>query len=121
MNADTLRRLASPSRRLARFASTRALMYYQSDRVPRSLTSTGLVGTRRDLAGSDVEFFGVDPAPTSVAIEDARGAGFSLDANGFCMVDHAWDHINYYDNAAILNRYYAEVEVSRPGLVARPK
>lgn len=85
-------------------------MHYQSDRVPRSLTSTGRVGTRRDLAGSDAEFFGVDPVPTSVAIEDGRGAGFSLDDNGFCMVGHAWDHIDYYDNSAILNVYYAEVE-----------
>ena len=85
-------------------------MHYQSERVPRSLTSTGRVGTRRDLAGSDGEFFGVDPAPTAVDIEDARGAGFTLDGNGFCMVSHAWEHIDYYDNTAILNAYYAEVE-----------
>jgi len=85
-------------------------MHYQSERVPRSLTSTGRVGTRRDLAGSDGEFFGVDPAPTAVDIEDARGAGFTLDGNGFCMVGHAWEHIDYYDNTAILNAYYAEVE-----------
>ena len=85
-------------------------MHYQSERVPRSLTSTGRVGTRRDLAGSDGEFFGVDPAPTAVDIEDARGAGFTLDGNGFCMVSHAWEHIDYYDNTAILNTYYAEVE-----------
>ena len=86
-----LARLALPSRRLARYASTRALMHYQSEHVPRSLTSTGRVGTRRDLAGSDAEFFGVEPTPTSVEIEDGRGAGFTLDANGFCMVGHAWD------------------------------
>ena len=98
------------SARLARHASTRAIMHYQSERVPRSLTSTGRVGTRRDLAGSDGEFFGVDPAPTAVDIEDARGAGFTLDGNGFCMVGHAWEHIDYYDNTAILNAYYAEVE-----------
>lgn len=85
-------------------------MHYQSDHVPRSLTSTGRVGTRRDLAGSDAEFFGVDPAPTRVDIEDGRGAGFTLDANGFCLVGHAWEHIDYYDNASILNVYYAEVE-----------
>ena len=103
-------RVALPSRRLARHASTRALMHYQSEHVPRSLTSTGRVGTRRDLAGSDAEFFGVDPAPTSVEIEDGRGAGFTLDANGFCMVGHAWEHIDYYDNPSILNVYYAEVE-----------
>ena len=23
---------------------------------------------------------------------------------------HAWEHIDYYDNASILNVYYAEVE-----------
>ena len=26
------------------------------------------------------------------------------------MVSHAWEHIDYYDNTAILNAYYAEVE-----------
>ena len=141
-----LARVALLSRRLARHASTRALMHYQSDHVPRSLTSTGRVGTRRDLAGSDAEFFGVDPVPTRVDIEDGRGAGFTLDANGFCLVGHAsehidpnpnptlplrtpthtptpnptpnpnpnpnqvghaWEHIDYYDNASILNVYYA--------------
>ena len=76
-----LARVALLSRRLARHASTRALMHYQSDHVPRSLTSTGRVGTRRDLAGSDAEFFGVDPAPTRVDIEDGRGAGFARIAN----------------------------------------
>ena len=90
-------------------------MHYQSERVPRSLTSTGRVGTRRDLAGSDGEFFGVDPVPTPVDIVDGRGAEWSMDVNGFCLVDHAWSHINYFDNSAILNSYYSECEA----LIAR--
>ena len=96
-----LARVALLSRRLARHASTRALMHYQSDHVPRSLTSTGRVGTRRDLAGSDAEFFGVDPAPTRVDIEDGRGAGFTLDANGFCLVGHASEHIDPNPNPTL--------------------
>jgi len=35
---------------------------------------------------------------------------FSLDTNGFALVDHSYDHIDYYDNSSILNQYYAEVE-----------
>ena len=80
-------------------------MYYQSDRVPRSLKSTGRVGTCRDMLGSDGEFFGVDPIPTQVDISDARAQSFSLDKQGFCRVDHAIDHIDYFDNISILNRW----------------
>lgn len=95
---------------LVRRASTNAFLHYQSEHVPRSLTTTGRVGTNRDLAGSDSEFFGVDPVPTSVHIDDGRGENFSLDENGFSLVGHAWDHIDYYDNTAILTKYYTEVE-----------
>ena len=35
---------------------------------------------------------------------------FSLDENGFCRVDHAWRHVDYYDNHAILREYYPECE-----------
>ena len=49
--------------------------------MPRGLTSSGVVGTNRDLQGSDGEFFGVDPIPTPVEIKDGRGAGMTLDAD----------------------------------------
>lgn len=104
------RHLATSLARRARCASTRALLYFQSDSVPRGLTSSGVVGTNRDLQGSDGEFFGVDPVPTPVEIRDGRGAGMTLDENGFTLVPHAWDHIDYNDNGAIVNRYYAECE-----------
>ena len=102
-------------RTATRRASTTALLHFQSDSVPRGLTSSGVVGTNRDLQGSDGEFFGVDPIPTPVEIKDGRGAGMTLDANGFTLVPHAWEHIDYYDNSAIVDRYYAECEA----LVAR--
>ena len=63
--------------------STKGKLYFQSDKacdhkinrrscgprnfsspcgqVPRSILSTGKVGTNRDLLGSDGEFFGTDP------------------------------------------------------------
>ena len=101
---------AFPRGAFSRGASTRAQLYYQSDRVPRSLTSTGTVGTDRDSLGSDGEFFGVDPIATETPIADGRGRPFSLDANGFCRVDHALDHIDYYDNQQTLDTYYSQCE-----------
>ena len=90
--------------------STRALLYYQSPSVVPSLRSTGRVGTNRDAEGSDNEFFGVDPSPTEVEVHNARRQRFTLDDNGFTLVEHAWRHIDYFDNAAILNTYYTECE-----------
>lgn len=103
-----LRRVVVTSRRRA--ASTSAQLYYQGTGVPRSLLSTGLVGTNRDAQGSDGEFFGVEPRPTEVTISDGRDGNFTLDQNGFCRIDHAPEHIDYFDNSAILNVYYAQCE-----------
>ena len=113
--ARALRSLAGATRangRPSRRAHTTAHLYYQSDRVPRSLTSSGLVGTHRDALGTDAEFFGVDPVPTEVRIADGRGESLTLDANGFCLATDSRlaEHIDYYDNDAILNRYYASCE-----------
>ena len=83
-----------------------------SNAVPASLHSTGTVGTNRDAEGSDAEFFGVDPMPTEVKVHDARrkSGGFTLDHNGFTLVEHAWAHIDYFDNTSIVHQYYAECE-----------
>lgn len=89
---------------------TRAALYYQGPGVPTSLVSTGKVGTIRDGTGSDGEFFGVDPIATQVDIHNGRGKEFSLDANGFKLVEHAWRHIDYYNNEAVLDEYYKECE-----------
>ena len=90
--------------------STRASLFYQSANVAASLRSTGSVGTNRDAEGSDAEFFGVDPSPTEVEVRSARGQRFTLDDNGFMLVEHVWRHIDYFDNASILNEYYGECE-----------
>eukprot|EP00927_Polykrikos_kofoidii_P060352 TRINITY_DN55349_c0_g1_i1.p1 TRINITY_DN55349_c0_g1~~TRINITY_DN55349_c0_g1_i1.p1 ORF type:complete len:356 (-),score=39.69 TRINITY_DN55349_c0_g1_i1:145-1212(-) len=89
-----------------------AVMHYQSDKVPRSLRSSGQVFTCRDLVGSDGTFHGVDPVPTPVTILDGRGAGLSLDANGVALQEHtpAGGHINYYNNDAVLRTYYPDCE-----------
>jgi len=78
--------------------------------VPTSLERTGLVGTVRDGKGSDGEFFGVDPVPVDVDLHDARGAGLTLDAHGFQLVEHKYDHVDYYNNNQVLSKYYPEVE-----------
>jgi len=106
--------------RHGRAASTSALLYYQGSSVPRSLTSTGRVGTHRDLDGSDREFFGVAPTPTRVTVHDGRSSAepFSLDVHGFERVDESQcgrAHIDYFSTEAVLNEYYADCEA----LVAR--
>ena len=98
-----------------RSVSTTAHLYYQSAHVPRSLTSSGLVGTYRDLAGSDSEFFGVEPLPTLVHIQDGREAAeiFSLDTHGFELIDDSREgraHIDYYSATQVLHSYYSECE-----------
>jgi len=105
-----LPRVVPPLMAAARSAATRAQFYYQSDRVPTSLVRTGHVGTIRDGQGSDGEFFGVDPIPMEMEVHDGRRQGLTLDSNGFELVQHAWDHIDYYNNADVLNCYYPEVE-----------
>lgn len=93
-----------------RCAATRAQMHYQGDKAPTSLLSTGLVGTHRDGTGSDGEFFGVDPTPIEVEVLDGREKGMTLDENGFALVQHRLEHVDYYDNTAVLGKYYPEVE-----------
>jgi len=90
--------------------STRASFFYQGPNVPRSTLSTGKVGTYRDALGSDGEFFGVEPVPTEVEVRNGRGETFSLDENGFKFVEHAWDHVDYYNNEDVLHAYYPECE-----------
>ncbi|CAJ1346347.1 unnamed protein product [Effrenium voratum] len=90
--------------------ATKGRLYFQSDKVPRSLVRTGLVGTNRDLLGSDGEFFGTDPVGLEVDIASGRGQDHTLDENGFCLLPHAWGHIDYYDNESVITRYYPECE-----------
>ncbi|CAE7196806.1 unnamed protein product [Symbiodinium natans] len=85
-------------------------LYFQSDQVPRSILSTGRVGTNRDLLGSDGEFFGTDPVALEVPIENGRDQLLNLDDNGFCLRRHEWAHIDYYDNEMVIDKYYAECE-----------
>ena len=100
-------------REARRHASTRASVFYQGDSVPRSLTSTGRVGTHRDTAGSDEAFFGVEAVETPVELLNGRDQPLSLDENGFCLVEHATgsgEHIDYFNNEAILSSYYGDCE-----------
>lgn len=97
-------------RSLATEVKTKGKLYFQSDKVPRSILSTGKVGTNRDLLGSDGEFFGTDPIGLEVDIKSGRDRAMSLDENGFCLLPHAWKHVDYYDNHQVIHSYYAECE-----------
>lgn len=89
---------------------TRGSVYYQGDGVPTGTHSSGQVYTQRDLQGSDATFVGVNPVKTEVDVLNARGLGFSVDAQGFECLDHVWQHIDYFDNGQVLGSYYAECE-----------
>jgi len=95
---------------IATQVSTKGKLYFQSDKVPRSILSTGKVGTNRDLLGSDGEFFGTDPVGLEVEIQSGRDEALTLDNNGFCLLPHVWKHIDYYDHDQVINSYYAECE-----------
>mmetsp|Transcript_1141 Transcript_1141/g.2188 ORF Transcript_1141/g.2188 Transcript_1141/m.2188 type:complete len:331 (-) Transcript_1141:13-1005(-) len=97
-------------RTIASQAATKGRLYFQSDQVPRSILSTGRVGTNRDLLGSDGEFFGTDPIALEVDISNGRGKQLNLDENGFCLLPHEWAHVDYYDNQQVIGKYYAECE-----------
>ena len=69
------------------------------------------VSTRRDVAGSDGELEGAAWAPTSVRIHDGRGRPWSLERNGFRLVEDAIDaELDLYDDAAVTGRYYGMCE-----------
>ena len=69
------------------------------------------VSTRRDVAGSDGELEGAAWAPTSVRIHDGRGRPWSLEKNGFRLVEDAIDaDLDLYDDAAVTGRYYGMCE-----------
>ena len=68
------------------------------------------VSTRRDGAGSDGELEGAAWSPTVVRIHDGRGRPWSLEKNGFRLVEAPIDAIDLYDDAAVTGRYYGMCE-----------
>jgi len=69
------------------------------------------VSTRRDIAGSDGELEGAAWSPTVVRIHDGRGRPWSLEKNGFRLVEDAIDaDLDLYDDAAVTGRYYGMCE-----------
>jgi hypothetical protein len=51
---------------------------------------------------------GLDTAPTDVNIKNGRLLQMSLDRNGFAIVPHLYDHIDYYDESEVISKYYQE-------------
>jgi hypothetical protein len=85
---------------------------YQSDKVPTSLTSTGQVYFQRDETGTDAPPVGMDMQERIVSIENGRLSEepYSLEVHGFQLVEHKYDHIDYFEEEEIVHRYYKEVE-----------
>jgi hypothetical protein len=69
------------------------------------------VSTRRDGASSDGELEGAAWSPTIVRIHDGRGRPWSLEKNGFRLVEDPIDaNLDLYDDAAVTGRYYGMCE-----------
>ena len=69
------------------------------------------VSTRRDGAGSDGELEGAAWSPTVVRIHDGRERPWSLEKNGFRLVEAPIDaDLDLYDDAAVTGRYYGMCE-----------
>ncbi|CAE8657155.1 unnamed protein product [Polarella glacialis] len=79
---------------------------YQGDEVPRGLLASGKVGTKRDASGADGDYFGCDFVRRDCAVTNGRGKGFNLDDNGFQLVDHNIEHIDYFNNEKTVSDYY---------------
>jgi len=87
-----------------------AKLMYQSDRVPRSLTSSQKVYVERDVTGTDPPFVGVEWMPTPVSIRNGRGAPLTLDQHGVKFGRHTGiEGIDFYDEDDIIGKYYEEV------------
>eukprot|EP00127_Corallochytrium_limacisporum_P004925 Clim_evm1s193 gene=Clim_evmTU1s193 len=93
----------------ATIPSVRGVFKYQSSKVPRSLLSTGKVFLNRQVNGSDDLPVGTDPTDTEYDVHNGRSLGLNLDDNGFQLVEHKYNHIDYYSEDQIVNRYYPEV------------
>jgi hypothetical protein len=88
---------------------TIGVINYQSEKVPTSLTSTGTIYLQRDTTGSDNLPVGLDFLETTVPIQNARNISPILDTNGFSIVDHTYNHIDYFNEDEIVNIYYEEI------------
>lgn len=51
---------------------------------------------------------GLETVPVEVQVRDGRALHMTLDSNGFAMVPHAYDHIDYYNESQVLKVYYPE-------------
>ena len=85
-----------------------ASLNYQDDSVTRSLNASGKVYTKRDQGGSDAGTVGTSWRQRKVPIVNGRGMNLTLEQDGVELREHLWDHIDYYDNEAVLNTYYPE-------------
>mmetsp|Transcript_34434 Transcript_34434/g.75367 ORF Transcript_34434/g.75367 Transcript_34434/m.75367 type:complete len:373 (+) Transcript_34434:206-1324(+) len=83
---------------------------------------TQIVSSRRDLTGSDSTLNGVEWSAAECRIGNARGRGFSLNANGFELrQDQLATDIDFFDHDDVVNKYYPSCEklVTQTLLAAR--
>lgn len=81
---------------------------YQSESVVRSAFTTGEIYYKRDENGNFEPPVGLDPVLKTLPVQNARLSTYTLDNNGFTLVNHSYDHIDYLSEDEIVNIYYAE-------------
>ena len=94
--------------------SVRAAINYQAEGVQE-------VWTRRDASGSDDLLHGAQWVPTEVEVRNGRCHPLSLEINGFQLThDPKEKHADYYNEAEVVGRYYAECEALVRGAIDAP-
>jgi hypothetical protein len=86
--------------------SVDAIMNYQQDDVEK-------IWTKRDASGSDDALYGAKWDQRQLIVNDGRlcATRLTLNDNGFELVpDPKEDHIDYYDEASVIGRYYGDCE-----------
>jgi hypothetical protein len=90
-------------------ASVMGTFHYQSVSVPCSLISTKKVYIERDSKGSDAEPIGLDSYFAEIPVWNGRESKLDFEKNGFILTDHSYHHIDYYDEDAVVTKYYQDI------------
>lgn len=81
---------------------------FQSDKVTRSLVTKGdLYAIIDPVTNGFQSMHGTDPVAVEVPIINGRGKFFTVDENGFALVDHVLpSEVDFTNDDAIVNAYY---------------
>lgn len=77
---------------------------YQGQGVHRSIFSSGKVKTK--MHQEKYDFSGCDFVKHDCPVTNGRGHNYTLDENGVTLKEHVCEHVDYFDEDQILQKYY---------------